>query len=153
MNITKTVTLKGKRELKLPLENYLAHQEVVEHWIGGGEVEIFIPEDWFVCHDIPLFEVGDKYRIKQREPKPGEVWLVGGVDNNASVVIQNREGGIDMLDLYNYCLWNINAELQATYAAPSVQAWVAREILNVYDESKCFDPVALLRKWAAETKG
>lgn len=121
-----------KRPIELPVENYLAHQECVDHWCNGGEVEHeFKVAGWDLVEE-PKFLPHKKYRIKQREPRPGEVWLVGGMPQNASVVIQNRSGDMDMLSLRSLCLWNINAEgvIEAVYAAPSVKAYIARQMLG-----------------------
>lgn len=85
---TKAIRYSSKRSWEGPLENWEAHSECIKHWCDGGVIEMhtgiasysFVhgPEETWVVIDasVPKFAMNARYRIKQREPKSGEVWLV-----------------------------------------------------------------------------
>lgn len=127
----KTIKLSnGKRpDVELPYENYQAHQEVVDAWFYEGvEVEFNNPCDslGFEAHVVgaPSFASEIEYRIAQRKPQAGEVWIAPGntpwlrvgdeTDFNGWVTLEGNDADSDT---------GIGA---LTYAAPSVKAYYAR---------------------------
>ncbi len=128
----KTISITDvKRPIELPLENYEAHKEVVDHWCDGGEVEIKVnsnSETWELSESsIPRFSLHHEYHIKKREPQPGEVWTHSTL--GAAVCYSSID---------EYCMCSLRGDDLYKphcfeYAAPSVEAYIARKILDEID--------------------
>ena len=109
------------REWEGPEDASIAHRSVIEHWCDGGQVEIFFDSSWVEMGlSLPEFNENYKYRIKQREPKPGEVWA-----NGYGPWVYRTHGSWS-------CLIDGKSSPEVedkpmTYAAPSGEAYYARK--------------------------
>jgi len=125
------------REWEGPIENWEAHVWEIKHWCDGGEVEYCIDDDhWSDKMNMAAdFHVGIEYRIKQREPKPGEVWL----DEIHPFIKLHESDSIsyDWINLTNNCysLFTTYGLKDLTYAAPSVEAYYARKFKKECDDN------------------
>ncbi len=117
----KTVTIQGKRDWTGPLENYEKWKKEIEHWCDGGEVEAKgCNAQWaggHYCFDSEELE----YRIKQRDPNYGEVWLIGSA--KTPCVFRDTDNNYKFVRLDGYTSYT--TELSLEYAAPSVEAYYA----------------------------
>jgi len=127
----KTIKIEGQRTWEGPLDNYNAHKEVVEHWCDGGEVEIEDHQDqWIPCE--PQFASNRNYRIKQREPKRGEVWVHITAGVRIRTPNNNHNDGWVGVDGIPSTVVDWTKTL--TYSAPSVEAYYARKVLDNANE-------------------
>jgi len=117
-----------------PEENWLAHKSVIIHWCDGGEVEYSIDDYLWIDHmNTPAdFHSDVKYRIKQREPKAGEVWVE---DHCIYLLHINGETFFDL----EGCYMTDGSGIDLTYAAPSVEAYYARKFMECTSESMSLD--------------
>ena len=127
MTIKKTVTIEGVRSWTGPMENYEAHKEGVEHWCGGGDIETHDDAtDWYdVDANRPLFAPSFEYRIKRREPRFGEVWVVGDIP---CIYSKYGLGGFRFIQLDDANAHSLHAN--PVYSAPSVEAYIAKQIIQ-----------------------
>lgn len=119
------------REWEGPEYASIAHRAVIEHWCDGGEVEIktCVGEAWDSCD--PQFAHNREYRIKQREPKPGEAW-----ENKHGPWVYRTHGGWA-------CLMDGKSSPEVEdqpmkYAAPSVMAYFARKFLDDHPQDTLY---------------
>lgn len=123
-----TTTLKHtgtERTWEGKLEQWQKHKECIEHWCDGGSIEVNTGSG-FVQALLYSFNLHFTYRIKQREPKPGEVW-VHAQDPNLVFVVTHQRNWTE-LGSGEYDLFHEHHALG--YAAPSVKAYYARELLD-----------------------
>ena len=112
------------REWEGPIENWEAHVHEIKHWCDGGDVEMRDEEWAYLDLENPRFDHYTEYRIKQREPKPGEVWTL----RCYAYLIHEFSGDFyQSLSGREYCKSD-NQVLE--YAAPSVESYYAREFLQ-----------------------
>lgn len=120
------------REWEGPIEDWEAHRLVIEHWCDGGDVQIILiggagnGDDYYRDVSGPEFTHDLVFCIKQREPKPGEVW----VDEDGDAIhipfdcekwqFINKSG----YKSHKYPITDIK------YSAPSVEAYYARKFWN-----------------------
>ena len=153
--MTTTVKHKGSvREWEGPIENWEAHSEVIKAWCDGSIVEMWSSSGhysaWFTIHFIPAFVHEEKYRIKQREPKAGEVWI----EEEEGPCLITDENTVVWLDgtLAMNNLWSndrVSSELK--YSSPSVRAHFMREVMEQWEhEHKNLDSFTDWLKEACE---
>lgn len=138
-----------KRPIELPMENYLAHQEVVEHWCAGGDVEAcgVLTGRWYsepnISHE---FDPEIPHRIKQREPKPGEVWVYNDIYAWLRTTTPAPEDDVDMDEYTLLDGWvllsgddacDISCLDNIAYSAPSAEAYYARKFLGNKTAPSC----------------
>lgn len=106
-----------------------ANPGVAKHWVKGGEVEVKNEHSgWIVARSKYMQDMIDcseywEFRIKQREPQPGEVWI----NDNTPALITSK--GFVWLTNNNYMECDFLTHVPcAEYAAPSVTAYYAREL-------------------------
>ncbi len=80
--------------------------------------------------------------IKKREPKPGEVWMI----LNNPCVFRDSPNEFKFVQLGGKESFDI--KIKHEYAAPSVKAYIARELLNEGNLMGVFDHLNLLTKAA-----
>lgn len=134
MNITATGS---KREWTGPKENYLKHHEVIGHWCEGGDVEWCTAGEWI---DVAggFFRKENEYRIKQREPVSGEVWLIDGdecVFPNGAYMQKSNDVAWVRLDGRGTKNSTVDC-FMTEYVAPSVESYYARKF---YEQSMTKD--------------
>lgn len=132
------------RWIDLTEDQHRSHNDVLCHWCRGGDIETKDNSgrdqiwsdlaDSSRQHITGLLGNGWLFRVKERKPKTGEVWVgygkamvrtVNGRDNHDAAawydLDDNRPHGVDMSDI--------------EYAAPSVEAYFARKFYeNCEDE-------------------
>jgi len=116
------------REWEGPIENWEAHVDEIKHWCDGGDVQFNNPPaGWFDAN--PNFDLHIEYRIKQREPKPGEVWITPA---GMILIMDEYCAAINPMG-HCYC-GNDVRDSNPIYAAPSVEAYYARKMLKKAEE-------------------
>jgi len=113
-------------------ENWLAHRDVIIHWCDDGEVEYCQGLSWTRKRDDLEFVIDCEYRIKQREPKCGEVYEVSG---DFYIVHPLNDHAWIRLDGQGFVTSN---HQDAKYSAPSVEAYYARKFLSDAKENRYF---------------
>lgn len=128
--MTTTVKHAGsEREVECSLESWEKHQDVIKHWCNGGDVEFRCKDFWYM-KDGPKFNSQIDYRIKQREPLMGEVW----VSNNQKPYIRTPNGrpnsgsGDAWVDFEGVPSVWYNWSEDLTYTAPSLEVYIARKL-------------------------
>lgn len=109
---------------------------VAKHWVMGGEVEYKYNDGaWVNIFEESLREfvldddVGNSFRIKKRNPQPGEVWTNDGEPHIYGCAVRGS-GGYGFIGLNGTSAYADSYSDQFEYAAPSVQAYYARELLS-----------------------
>jgi len=117
------------REWEGPEEDSIAHRDAIEHWVNGGEVENDATGGWMIAH--PSFEARVNYRIKQREPKPGEVWIDEEGDAIYIPFDCDKWQFVDKIGYKNhkYPITDIK------YKSPSLEAYYARKLKKECDDN------------------
>jgi len=115
-------------------EEFQVSGPVIRHWCDGGEVEEIheFSREW-EDYSGSDFILSYRYRIKQREPEPGEVWT--DLADGQPYLITNEE---ETINLYSGTLCT-SLDDGFTYAAPSVESYYAREFLKKVDEEFAID--------------
>lgn len=128
---TTVMNIRGEvRETEVSIESFDKHRDVIIAYCNGADVErSAMDRPWKPSSD-PSFRVDCAYRIAQRKPQPGEVWVCRGgnpwiwaEDPQFTGWVELR--GKDVDD--NTSLGSLK------YAAPSVKAYYAREFLKAID--------------------
>jgi hypothetical protein len=127
--VTTTVTHEGsKKEWTGPIENWDAHSDVIKHACDGGAYEILMLDTgiWYEWEHnvISEFNRTRDFRIKQREPKPGEVYYCE--ETHEALLISSNMEFVGLADGRHFS----RIYDGATYAAPSVKAYYALKFLN-----------------------
>lgn len=123
---TKVKHMGSQREWEGSIDQWTAHSEAIKHWCDGGEVERLVSGN---RHDVLntgeplLFRTDFDYRIKQREPKAGEVWAACGTP-------YLRTGDLDWVCLDDGIVAVPTNGEGMSYEAPFLEAYYAREFLN-----------------------
>lgn len=131
-NITPTthVTHSAERTWTGSMLDWNAHSFVIKHWCDGGDVDYYTGSAWGRIQD-PEFLHTEQYRIAERKPQPGEVWIL---DENPFLYIrvsddyhwQSPDGQDRRRDGIH----------KPKYAAPNVLAYAASCIM---DEVSAFE--------------
>lgn len=117
------------RSFEATQEQWEKYEDVIVHWVEGGDVEFFDGALWISASN-PVFSGATEYRKAQRKPKAGEVWRMRSTDlhflfsGGKFVCISQNKGDPGDLPL---CSWE--------YIAPSIEAYFAREFLSQIDDS------------------
>ena len=136
--IIETITVscsETDRSTTLSKPRYEEIREVVDHWVRGGEVEFeSISTGEWLDSTTPNW-CNRKYRIKQRQPKAGEVWK-RKYDGELHVFgcALNRDGGFLAIDGKSATSADYPDGFE--YHAPSVKAAIAREIWGDIETSR-----------------
>ena len=131
--MTTTVKHKGSvREWEGPIKNWDKHRDVIVAWCDGAEVEVHINRKWLTPWSHGFYSDMD-YRIKQREPKAGEVW----VDSNGSpcIFIEDDNIGFKRINQSDKMVTYFEEDQldEFTYSAPSVRAYFMREVMEQWE--------------------
>lgn len=127
MSIQKTISIVGSaREWVGTFEQYEEHGEIVDHWVEGGDVDMFAFGSWvpLTC-ESPDFFIDTNYRKKQREPKAGEVWQIG----NYLCICCDTLGKMKFYRITGDQRFSVDVS-EKKYLAPSIEAYFARKFLN-----------------------
>ncbi len=131
------------RAVNISIDSWEAHANFIIEWTNGAHLEQNMNQiqggKWFPV-DEPTFNSSYSYRIAQRKPQAGEVWVEEGkamIVNHECCFVQLDDGMM------------FSEAPNATYAAPSVKAYYAREMLEDYENQSAH--LLVVVQAAAET--
>ena len=123
------------REWEGDIDQWTKHETVIRHWSDGGDSERQLADKRWVDTLNCNAWLDTEYRIKQREPKTGEVWThpedgeglyyVDTLTNHGYMIelgVQTVTKNVDDEDGFEGFV----------YTAPSVEAYYARKSLERY---------------------
>ncbi len=126
-NVLVTVT-GSKRDWKGTPVQFEKHGDAIQTWCDGAEVECWQATGEWAHIPEPQFDVLSKYRIYERKPKAGEVWI----DQGESVLVLSDSYVADIVSgtLHEMSI----ADLQRLeFFAPDLRTYYAREFLAEND--------------------
>ena len=125
------------RELTVTSEFEDKFPGVAEHWVKGGEVEFrCIGCVWVAANEKQLKRLvldkgnEDKFRIKKRKPKTGEVWTNNDGEPHIYGCALRGSAGYGFIGLDGRSSYADSYSDDFKYAAPSVSAYYARELIK-----------------------
>lgn len=126
-----TVTVScGDRSATYDKAIYDEHQELIDAWVAGGDIETKTTTDGWIARvypnsqpDVSVMKCGN-YRIKPREPKAGEVWID---EMNQAWLAMVGDDGFVFVSIAGAC-WCEKVIGSRKYSAPSVEAYIARKL-------------------------
>ena len=145
--MTTTVKHKGSvHKWEGPIENWDKHRDVIVAWCDGADVEFRDPKNgtmygdkWQSSCPHPYWHEYLDYRIKQREPEAGEVWI----EEEEGPCLITDEDTVVWLDgtlAMNNSWSNERVSSELKYSAPSVRAYFMREVMEQWEhEHKSLD--------------
>ena len=133
------IEISGKvRIFTVTAMQFKKHCPVMEAYADGAVVQLCITGGWDNLIDTPEWNPNASYRVL-REPELGEVWT-----NGNGVAFVKTEEHDKWFSLKDSMIW-VGEGMGRTYSAPSVKAYIAREIINDADEHQGTAHAALKR--------
>jgi len=116
------------REWEGSMMSWHRHCDLIPKWCDGEDVEYQVTADKWSSNIswTADFHEDVNFRIKQREPKPGEVWIDSEGDALHIPFDCERWQFIDRLGYKNHN----HPMIDIKYNAPSLEAYYARKFLN-----------------------
>ena len=133
--MTTTVKHKGSvREWEGSVENWDKHRDVIVAWCDGSDIQVLgghYKRPSYIDLMNPAFESDSQYRIKQREPNAGEVWIEE--EGPCLITDENTVVSFDGTLAANNSWPNDRVLRDLKYSAPSVRAYFMREVMEQWE--------------------